>query len=274
MRITVLYNRQAAGAFETFPQVCRILNEAGAELLLPEDPANFQDGADDCLKEADAVIALGGDGTIIHVAKYAALFQKPVLGINGGRLGFVAGMEANELSALPALAHGHFNCEHRMMLEIRKNDSEKSYFALNEAVLSRASLSRLIDLEVSCDGRSVVCYQADGLIIATPTGSTAYSLSAGGPIITPTLDCLLMTPVCPHSLYGRSYIFEKDSKLCVTVKLPHETAAFLTVDGEEGIRLSDGDRVHISRAPMTADFITLRDTSFYELLNRKLVGRK
>ena len=274
MKIAILYNQKAAGALETFPRVCRVLAEAGATLLLPEDPANFRDGADDQLREADVVIAVGGDGTIIHVAKYAALFQKPVLGINGGRLGFVAGMEANELSILTELAQGHFRCEHRMMLAIRKDDSDEVYYALNEAVLSRASLSRLIDMEVSCDGRPVVCYQADGVIIATPTGSTAYSLSAGGPIITPTLDCLLMTPVCPHSLYARSYVFEKDAELCLTVRLPHETAAFLTVDGEEGLRLADGDRVHISRAPITADFITLRDTSFYELLNRKLVGRK
>lgn len=274
MRIVVLYNRKAAGAVPAFAQVCRILAENDAKLLLPEDPANFLDGADEQMEKADAVVAVGGDGTIIHVAKYAARFRKPVLGINGGRMGFVAGMEANELGNLKLLASGNFRCEHRMMISVRKNDSDRVYTALNEAVLSRASLSRLVDLEISCDGRAVAGYQADGVIVATPTGSTAYSLSAGGPIVTPTIDCLLLTPVCPHSLFARSYIFEKDAELCVTVRLPHETAAFLTVDGEEGLRLSDGDRVHISRAPLTADLIVLRDMSFYEQLNRKMMGRK
>lgn len=274
MRIVVLYNRKAAGAVQAFSQVCRILGENGTELLLPPDPSNFLDGADALIEQADAVVAVGGDGTIIHVAKYAARYGKPVLGINGGRMGFVAGMEANELADLPLLAAGNFRCEHRMMLSVRKNESDKTYTALNEAVLSRASLSRLIDLEISCDGRAVAEYQADGVILATPTGSTAYSLSAGGPIVTPTLDCLLLTPICPHSLFARSYIFEKNADLCVTVRLPHETAAFLTVDGEEGLRLNDGDRVHISRAPLTADLITLRDMSFYEQLNRKMMGRK
>lgn len=274
MRIAVLYNKKASGAVQAFSQVCRILHDNGTELLLPPDPANFLDSADDVIQDADAVVAVGGDGTIIHVAKYAARFGKPILGINGGRMGFVAGMEANELDDLALLAAGNYRCEHRMMLSVRKNDSDKVYTALNEAVLSRASLSRLIDLSLSCDGKTVADYQADGMIVATPTGSTAYSLSAGGPIVTPALDCLLMTPVCPHSLFARSYIFEKNAELCVTVRLPHETAAFLTVDGEEGLRLYDGDRVHISRAPLTADWIVLRDRSFYDQLNRKMMGRK
>ena len=274
MQFAVLYNKNARGGVDTFEQVCAKLKSCGAQLLLPTDPSNFRDSADECLKAADVVIAIGGDGTIIHVAKYAARFHKPVLGINGGRLGFVAGLENNELSLLPAIAEGTYRTERRMMLSVQKNDEAPIYTALNEVVISRASLSRLIELEVSCDGRSVVSYQSDGLIVATPTGSTAYSLSAGGPIITPTLDCLLMTPICPHSLSARSYVFEDDASLCVTVHLPQNTAAYLTIDGEEGICVREGDQIHISRSPEAVELITSASATFYERIDRKLLGRK
>jgi len=274
MQFAVLYNKNARGGVDTFHQVCDTLKSCGAQLLLPADPSNFLDSADDCLQQADVVIAIGGDGTIIHVAKYAARFHKPVLGINGGRLGFVAGMENNELSLLSAVAQGAYHSERRMMLSVQKNDETPVYTALNEVVISRASLSRLIELEVSCDGRSVVSYQSDGLIVATPPGSTAYSLSAGGPIITPTLDCLLMTPICPHSLSARSYVFEKEADLCVAVHLPPNTAAYLTIDGEEGLCVQEGDQIHISRSPETVELITSASATFYERIDRKLLGRK
>lgn len=204
---------------EALPRVCAALRKLGAEVLLPGEGDAFPSpNADALIRESDVTVALGGDGTIIHTAKRAAICGRAVLGINGGRLGFMAGLEADELERLSALIRGEYTVEKRMLLDIVVQTGEGGgtrYSALNEAVVSRGSLSRMIELEVSNRGERVARYRADGVIVATPTGSTAYSLSAGGPVIDPALRCLLLTPVCPHSLHSRSYLFDEDAVLAV-----------------------------------------------------------
>ncbi|MEG2429228.1 MAG: NAD(+)/NADH kinase, partial [Oscillospiraceae bacterium] len=158
------------------------------------------------IKNADIIIALGGDGTILHCAKQAIKYDIPILGINVGRLGFMAGLEVSELELLKNLVNRNYRVEKRMMLKcIHKSQGIiNEYIALNDIVLSNGKVSKIIDLQVYANDNKVGNFRADGLIFATPTGSTAYTLSAGGPIIEPEIECISMTPICPHSLIART----------------------------------------------------------------------
>lgn len=276
-RIAVIPNAQAAGVQQTLPQVCAVLKELGAEILLPDDPTVFQsDRMDDIIRAGDVVVALGGDGTIIHTAKRAAYYDRAVLGINCGTLGFMAGLEADELSRLSALIAGEYGVNEHMMLTVeieRQHQTVQTLLALNEAVISRGSFSRMISMDVDNHGERVIHYHADGVIVATPTGSTAYSLSAGGPIMDPSIRGLLLTPICPHSLHSRAYIFGEDAALTVSSPGPDGTNAFLSVDGEEGVSLTAEDAVNIRKADKAARLITIKAQPFYEVLHRKLMDR-
>ena len=277
MRVAVIPNFKASGSGESLGGVCAALEKLGAEVLLPAETQQFpSEETDEIIAASDVVVALGGDGTIMHTAKRAARYFRPVLGINGGRLGFMAGLEADELGKLPALIQGQYTVEHRMLLDvvIRTAAGERRFTAMNEAVVSRGALSRLIELEVSNHAEPVMMYRADGIIAATPTGSTAYSLSAGGPVVDPEVDCLLLTPICPHSLYSRSYIFHADAVLSIRPLIPAGTSVFLTVDGEEGAPITGSDRILISRAAADAHLIKLKQTSFCQVLNQKLINRR
>ncbi len=274
MRVAILPNRKVNGVETVLCAVCEKLNTLGIETILPQDVQFPPKDCDDLFKEADLVLALGGDGTLIHAAKHAAHFGVAVLGINCGHLGFMAGMEAEDLSALDLLCDGAFDVSHRMMLEVtvHKAEGDRVLYALNEAVISRGNPSRMIRLSVFSDESPVVSYRADGVIVATPTGSTAYSLSAGGPIIDPSVNCLLVTPICPHSLHTRPYIFGENTRL--TVKPESEgREVYLTVDGEEAVALTHGDTVTVRRASLAARVLQLRPAAFYEVLDRKLTDR-
>lgn len=274
MRVAALPNRKVEGVNTVLRAVCDKLHTLGVEVVLPQGDEFPPKDCDALFDGADLVLALGGDGTIIHAAKYAARYGMAVLGINCGHLGFMAGMEADDLSALDSLCDGSFDVSHRMMLEItvHKAEGDCILYALNEAVISRGNPSRMIRLSVFSDERPVVSYCADGVIVATPTGSTAYSLSAGGPIVDPAVNCLLVTPICPHSLHTRPYIFGADAQL--TVKPESEgREVYLTVDGEEAVSLARGDTVTVRRSALCARIIQLRSTAFYEVLDRKLTDR-
>lgn len=274
MKIAVIANEQATGVEEAFPVVCKKLLELGAELVFPTIDCLSAEAVDGIIEEADVAVAMGGDGTIIHVAKRAALLEKAVLGINCGHLGFMAGLEADEPEQLAALLEGRYTVDKRMMLRvrIRSTAGERTFTALNEAVVSRGQMSRMVDLSVYNHGQPVVAYRADGVIVATPTGSTAYSLSAGGPIIDPALKCLLFTPICPHSLRSRPYIFGEDAALSVKAS-GRGQPAFLTVDGEEGVPVAAEDTVYIEKSDIAAQLIQIKTGAFYDALNRKLMDR-
>ena len=277
-RIAVIPNDKAVGVRGVLPQVCGILERLGAQVLLPELGTPFYgEQADEVIRSGDVVIALGGDGTIIHTAKRASRYGRAVLGINCGNLGFMAGLEADELPCLSALMTEDYTVDDRMMLDIRvcpEQGEGKTFYALNEAVVSRGPLSRMIGLNIGNHGEPVIRYHADGVIIATPTGSTAYSLSAGGPVMDPALKGLLMTPICPHSLHSRAYIFREDAELSVQSAGPDGTSVYLTVDGEDGTALNEKDTVLIRKAERSARLITIKAQSFYEVLHRKLMDRR
>lgn len=277
-RIAVIPNDKAAGVQAALPAVCAALRDLGADVILPRQPEAFNgDRIDEALRSGDAAVALGGDGTIIHIAKRAARFERAVLGINCGNLGFMAGLETDELPALSALMDGTYGIDSRMMLSVRvrrEGRPDREFFALNEAVVARGPLSRMIAMDIANNGQPVISYHADGVIVSTPTGSTAYSLSAGGPIVDPAVKGLLMTPICPHSLHSRAYIFREDAVLSVHSSGPDGDNVFLTVDGEDGVALTEADTVEIGRAEQMARLITIKPQPFYEILHRKLMDRR
>ncbi len=224
-------------------------------------------------EQADAVIVLGGDGSILEAARRASPHGKPILGINLGRLGYMAELEMSELELLNRLFTGEYEVERRAMLRVELYaDGELKSFchALNEAVISNGSVSRIIDLELRENGNSVINYRADGLIIATPTGSTAYSMSAGGPIVDPTVSCVCVTPICPHSFAARPSIFSDQSVLEVKNVCVREKVLYLTVDGKMNFEFYRNQTVRITKSTMETGLIRFKNASFYQKLCRKM----
>ncbi len=225
----------------------------------------------------DMVLTIGGDGTIIHAASYASLLNKPLLGINMGRLGFVAGIEPDELDMLSKLKDGDYKIEKRMMLKVthRSPNGKKEFYALNDAIISRGSLSRLIDIDVSlAEDKGYICnYRADGLILSTPTGSSAYSLAAGGPVVEPTMKCILMTPICSHALFARPVIFSHHSEIAVSASCDDNTEVLMTIDGAETVIVKKTDTVFVTSANIETELISLKNKTFYRVLNDKFAER-
>lgn len=278
MLIAVVPNQSKSENDALVRQVSRQLADAGANVRvvcaqtgMPTAPQLIQ-----ALEGTDAAVAVGGDGTIMHVAKAAAMVGCPVLGINGGRLGFLAGLEPEDLSRLTDLLEGGYAVEQRALLDITVHTAagDTTLTAMNEAVVSRGSLSRLVDVTVHSGRQEILTCRGDGIIVATPTGSTAYSLSAGGPVVDPAVDCLLLTPVCPHSLDSRSRVLPADAVLTLQATAADGAPAFITVDGEQNISLTAADRVTVRRAATTARLIRLTDTTFYDGLRHKLFDRR
>lgn len=228
------------------------------------------------MDRCDIIIAVGGDGTIIHCARNAAEAGKPILGMNVGRLGFVASLETDELDCLDKLVTGNYAIENRMMLEIKltENGVLKTYTALNDAVVARGTRSRILDLKVRLDNTKVCDYRSDGIIIATPTGSTAYSLSAGGPIIDPQMNCILLSPICPHSLLSRPVVFGSDARISIQAHSDYESEMILTIDGEVFIKIPDGTKIDFIKSSSTVQILKLKNNNFYEIVTDKLGERR
>jgi len=226
------------------------------------------------LDGADCALVLGGDGSVIKIASDCTERGIPLLGINLGRIGYLAEVERDELYLLTRLSRGEYRIEERMMLSICIERDGKTIhkmpLALNEAVISNGAIARMVELAVSCGGHPVTSFHADGVIIATPTGSTAYSMSAGGPIIDPSLDCLCITPVCAHSLSARPILLSPDSPLTIENVCQREDNTYLTVDGKENYKLLYGDVVMVRRAAASTRMIRFHENGFYTVLSRKM----
>ncbi len=228
---------------------------------------------DSVYAEANIIIVLGGDGTILEISRRAAPRGTPILGINLGRLVYMAELELNELDLLHNLFTGDYTVEKRAMLRVELRDGEelRSYcYGLNDAVISNGAVSRIIDLELSQGGVPVTTYRADGLIISTPTGSTAYSMSAGGAIVDPGVACFCVTPVCPHSFAARPLVFSDGTALEVKNVCYREKMLYLTVDGRMNFELHRGQTVRISKANLETGLIRLKPYSFYCRLRQKM----
>ncbi len=226
------------------------------------------------LPQLDLLITLGGDGTLLRGARMVAPYGVPVLGINLGRLGFLTSISPEELEAsLEALRRGEIILDERMVLEARAEGGDGAdhgtFLALNDAVLHKGGFARVIRLAVFADGEEVGTYSADGIILSTPTGSTAYSLSAGGPIVSPSIDCIIATPICPHTLAVRPLVLPAEETVTVEVLSPSEEL-ILTVDGQDGANLSPGDRLVVRRASSPLCLVRFPGQSFFSTLRRKL----
>ena len=223
--------------------------------------------------EADIIIVLGGDGTILEVARRAATRGTPILGINLGRLGYMAELEMSGLDGLDALFSGNYTLDRRSMLRVELfsgNELKSFCYALNDAVISNGSVSRIVDLELLQGGKHVANYRADGLIIATPTGSTAYSMSAGGAVVDPAVPCFCVTPICPHSFGARPLIFSDNTMLEVRNTCVREKMLYLTVDGRMNFELYRNQTVRITKSDLKTNLIRLTPSSFYSNLRAKM----
>lgn len=222
----------------------------------------------------DVLLVLGGDGTLLRAARLASSFGKPVLGINMGHLGFLTELDTDEelAPALERVLAGDFVVEERMMIEGRvlRDATEVACFrALNDIVVTRGTFARMINVSAFIDHHHVTDYKADGIIVATPTGSTAYSLSAGGPIIEPLLDCICITPICPHTLSSRSVVARPEAHVRLKLKGGGEQV-MLTIDGQEGFPLQPRDTVEVVQAQTKAKFVKVSGRGFFEILNTRL----
>lgn len=285
MIISVFPNLDNRGVKALTESVLTKLCELNCVICLPEDLSAAFNGMknllfgnkDEITDKCDIAIAIGGDGTTLNVAKRAALHNKAVLGINGGRLGFMSGIEKDELHLLKNLADENYTVEERMMLEsqvITDNKIVAVNHCLNDVVISRGNFARLIDISVECDGNKVMNMRADGLILSTPTGSTAYSMAAGGPVVSPDADCVIATPICPHSLVDRSYVFSTDKQLIVRADGAENNYPVLTLDGQESVDINFNSEVRISKSSLCTKLIKIKPENFYDVLNKKLIERR
>ena len=223
-------------------------------------------------KSCDVIIAVGGDGTIIHTCKKAAMYNKPVLGVNSGRIGYMAGLEVDELDMLSKLVTGDYSVEKRMMIKATvSSDTNDVHYCLNDIVISKGALDYAVDISLCSNGHSFMSFRADGIIAATPTGSTAYAMSAGGPVTDPAIECMILVPICPITLYSRGIVISADSKIEAHIKTRNGNPTFINFDGEDGIKLTNEDTVTFTKAnDIVTRLIRIKHDSFCDVLRNKI----
>ena len=255
--------------------MCLPFTVEGSNVELPRN-ITFKDTQEE-LKNADMMVCFGGDGTILHAAKDANAHKVPILGVNLGSVGFMAELEQSELSMLARLASGKYTIESRMMLDVTVRREGKviySDMALNDAALTKGAVARVLDLEVYGDKVLITSFSGDGTIISTPTGSTAYSMSAGGPIVEPTAENIIITPICAHALSARSFVLGRDRMVAVRMGKGSRKSAYLSVDGGKAFRLNGGDTLELRVSRSKTRLVRVTGRTFYEILNQKLGGAK
>lgn len=225
------------------------------------------------LARADVMVCFGGDGTILHAAKDAETYNVPILGVNMGSVGFMAELEYGELSQLSKLPAGKYALESRMMLDVQAIRGGKTVFhdtALNDAVVTKGAVARVVDLAVYGDKVLISDFAGDGVILSTPTGSTAYAMSAGGPIVEPTSENIIFTPICAHALHAKAFVLGAERMVSVRMPPDNRKSAYLSVDGGRAFKLLPGDRLEVARSKRRTQLVKLTGRSFYEILNQKL----
>lgn len=277
-RIGVVGHPRYAVFAEALARLVRVAGREGADLFfeddLLEEAAGGQALTEEVAPSLDLLLTLGGDGTLLRGARLVAQAAVPVLGINLGHLGFLTSAAPDELErAVGMWFAGEFTLDERMALSISFSEPDGTdgggYIALNDAVLHKGGAARVIRLLVRASGEEVGTYSADGIILSTPTGSTAYSLSAGGPIVSPSVHCIVATPICPHTLGVRPLVLPSDETVTVDVLSPTEEL-ILTIDGQEHERLTPGARIVVSRCPNPVRLVRFPGQSFFSTLRRKL----
>lgn len=230
----------------------------------------YEDNLDDLIKNCDLVLILGGDGTIMHFAKVASKYNKYILGVNAGRIGFLSALEINQIDKIFNIVDGNFIVDRRMMLEVSYGG--KSKIILNEVSLNRNLQSRISDYEVY-ENENLICnYRSDGVIVATPTGSTAYSFSAGGPIVHPNMDCAIITPVCPYSVFSRSLVLPSDERIILKYNSSNVEDIVISIDGVSENLNSKRGKICIKKSDIYANFINFKEHNFSSI-DRKILDK-
>ncbi len=277
--IGIIINLEKSNVLAVAGQIADWLEQHGKRVLVSGVSPEMMPGRirpcseEDLTREAQCIIVLGGDGTLLNSARTVAAHGIPLFGVNLGQLGFLTEIELPDLTpALEKLISGRYKIEERMMIQaaVLRNGLEISrFYALNDAVITKGAFARLVRLKTFVNDEYVDVYPADGLIISTPTGSTAYSLSAGGPLVVPNLELMIVTPICPHTLYARPLVIDRESIVRVEL-LATQAEVMLTIDGQSGFQLIPRDQVVVQKAPFNAKFMKLKQRSFYEILREKL----
>lgn len=276
MKAEVWISLQKDPFFKTADPVMDVLLKNGVEIFIPEDfPKRYEGVCYGFCPDPDILIVLGGDGSIMKAARRGAAIGAPILGINLGRLGYLAELAPSDMEGLIRVINGEYTIEKRMMLEVSTSDKcgTESSVAVNDVVITHGNLSHMLETEIYCDGSSMGRYRSDGFIVSTPTGSTAYSLAAGGPVIAPNLKGVCLTPICPHSLMARPIIVSDDSVIEIKYVSPSGPVSYLSVDGVECGVLPTGQSLIIKRSELTADFVRVNKElkkSFYDVLREKM----
>lgn len=282
MKIALLPNLTREKAQEITVDICGWLEKYGAEYACTDRYRKRLSSVKkmrfmfftELIEWCDIVISIGGDGSMLNAAKNTVDYGKPILCINAGRIAFMAGLESNELSLLKMLIDGNYNIDKRMLLDVKviRNGiviSEDS--CINDVVLARGAMLKITDINVDCDGKRINTYRADGIIVATPTGSSAYSLSAGGPIINPSIEAIVVTPICAQSLFARSIVFSAENKIEIySSKNSSNTDLYLAFDGERSQTVGVGDIISIKKSEKYAKFIRIKNDEFFEIFDKKL----
>ncbi len=283
MNVILSPNPYRDKGLRTVREAQKILEQDGicTEICLPFHPDGNYDVPEgvafadirQAAPRSDMLICFGGDGTILHSAKLAAQYRIPVLGVNMGSVGFMAELEHGELKLLHRLVEGRYSCEKRMLMDVRVFRENRSIFqdvALNDATITKGAVARVIDLAVYGDRMKMMEYSGDGVIVSTPTGSTAYSMSAGGPIVEPTAENLIITPICAHALQAKSFVLSADRVVAVRIQRQSRKSVYLSVDGGRAFRLSGGDVVELRKSQRHIELVRLAGRHFYEIVNQKL----
>lgn len=282
MKVGIIANPNKAGARAALDQLIEVLNDRDMRVLLETETAvlggrakGFAGGP--LAEESDVIAVLGGDGTMLHAMAMLGGTSKPLAGINIGNLGFLTSCTDTEIELFAeSLKTKQFFTSHRTLLcasVLRANGERHQFLALNEAVLARGQTGRLVSLSASVDGELLNHYRADGLIVATPTGSTAYSLSAGGPLISPAAGVFVITPICPHTLSQRSLIVDDAATIQLSPDHTDEGPMLFTVDGRDCVEIDEKDRIEVKKSERSLNLLRLRDHSFYAALRQKLNWR-
>ena len=271
--------------FQTVRAAMKVLKDAGVEprVCLPFEVDHTYELPKDIhfsrldreLPTASMVICFGGDGTILHMAKAATRHNIPVLGVNIGTMGFMAELESSELDQLKRIATGDYTIDNRMMLDVtvfRDRDIIFHDICLNDVVITKGAVARIVHLAVNCDGVQAMECGGDGIIVATPTGSTAYSLSAGGPIVEPEAHSILVTPICAHDVASRCIVASDRRVITVGLTKNARRNAYLSVDGGKALRMNMGDVATVKKSNLVTKLVRLKDRSFYDVINMKFMN--
>ena len=274
-------NMRKDGARAVLPDVCTRLHRQGVRLMLPLQMRNVPldlPGVDymepdAAIRLADLAVVLGGDGTMLRLARVAALHEVPMLGINVGHVGFMTELEPSELGEMEKLFTDEYSIDSRMMLQVSVIRDRRVVYendALNDVVVAKGTAFRVVSVSILADDKEVTRFNGDGVIVATPTGSTAYGLSAGGPVIEPSAENTAVIPICAHALTAKSFVFAPERRITLAAACEGGSEVFISTDGGQSFAVRPDDRVVITRSPLRTRLVRLKGLSFYQILQQKL----